>query len=146
MVPIALLAGRRQRTLWLAFATGTGALAAIATALFGSAWLGAIFSVGGRRSAYSIPSRLAELGVPHGLALALVATGAAVALALLCATAMRGRARLGVAAVVVLLATPWLLPWYAAWAVPLAAAEDDASARWLAIALSAHLLPDRVQL
>ena len=75
-----------------------------------------------------------------------VVAGAVAAFIVLCGTALQGRPRLGVGAVVLLLATPWLLPWYAAWAVPLAAADEDAAARWLAIALSAYLLPDRVPL
>ena len=60
--------------------------------------------------------------------------------------AWRGRARLGLAAGLVLLATPWLVPWYAVWAVPLAAVEEDQPAAWLAVALSAYLLRDAVPL
>jgi hypothetical protein len=144
LVPVALIASRRQRGLALGFVGAAAVFAAVATALFGTSWIGALSSLGGRRSRYSIPSRIAELGVPHPIAFALVVVLAGVIFALLCRGAMHGRARLGVAAVVVLLATPWLLPWYTAWAVPLAAADDDAAARWLAIALSAYLLPDRV--
>ena len=43
-----------------------------------------------------------------------------------------------------LVGTPWLLPWYAVWAVPLAAVEEDALAWVLTLALCAYLLPDRV--
>ena len=60
--------------------------------------------------------------------------------------AWRGRARLGLCAGLLLLATPWLVPWYAVWAVPLAAVEEDAAARWLALGLSAYLLRDAVPL
>jgi hypothetical protein len=45
-----------------------------------------------------------------------------------------------------LLATPWLVPWYAAWAVPLAAAEDDAEAQLITLAVCAYLLPQAVPL
>jgi hypothetical protein len=121
-------------------------LAASATVVFGTRWLTALSFAGGRRSAYSIPSRLTELGIPHSVASVIVVVAATAALVVLCCAALRGRAHLGIAAVVLLLATPWLLPWYAAWAVPLAAADEDAAARWLAIALSAYLLPDRVPL
>jgi hypothetical protein len=38
----------------------------------------------------------------------------------------------------------WLLPWYAVWAVALAAIEEDAAAWVLTLALCAYLLPDRV--
>jgi hypothetical protein len=146
LLPLAVLAARRQRTLWLAFATGAAALAAGASALFGTGWLTALSGAGGRRSAYSVPSRLSELGLPRSLALAVVAVGAAAVFAVLCRSAFRGRARLGAGAVLLLLVTPWLLPWYTVWAVPLAAADEDAAAPWLAIALSAYLLPDRVPL
>jgi len=144
LVPVALIASRRQHGLAIGFAAASGTLAAVATALFGTSWIGALASLGGRRSRYSIPSRIAELGVPHPVAFALVVVLAGAVFVLLCRGALHGRARFGVAAIVVLLATPWLLPWYTAWAVPLAAADDDATARWLAIALSAYLLPDRV--
>ena len=144
LVPVALIASGRRRGLAIGFAAAGGALAAVATALFGSSWIAALASLGGRRSRYSIPSRIDELGVPHSVAFALVLVVASLAFAAICRSAMHGRARFGLAALVVLLATPWLLPWYTAWAVPLAAADDDAAARWLAIALSAYLLPDRV--
>jgi hypothetical protein len=60
--------------------------------------------------------------------------------------AWRGRARLGLAAGLLLCAVPYLAPWYAVWAVPLAAAEEDRSAQWLALALSAYLLRQTVPL
>jgi hypothetical protein len=144
LLPLAFLATRQQRTVWLAFVAGAATLAAGASALFGTGWLSALSSVGGRRSAYSLPSRIAELGLSHALALAIVVAGGAAVFVLLCRGALRGHARLGIGAVLLLLVTPWLLPWYAVWAVPLAAADDDPAARWLAIALSAYLLPDRV--
>jgi hypothetical protein len=36
------------------------------------------------------------------------------------------------------------VPWYAVWALPVAAAEDDPPAQWLAVAISAYLLRQRV--
>jgi hypothetical protein len=42
------------------------------------------------------------------------------------------------------LTTPWLLPWYATWPIALAAVEDDAAAQILAVAVAAYLLPARV--
>src|SRR5204862_2422055 len=50
--------------------------------------------------------------------------------------AWRGRARLGLTACGLLLATSWLQPWYAVWALPLAAVEEDRLAQAVAIALS----------
>jgi hypothetical protein len=60
--------------------------------------------------------------------------------------ARRGRARLGLAACLVLATTPYLAVWYLGWAVPLAAAEDDAAARISVLALSAYLLPQAIPL
>jgi hypothetical protein len=87
-----------------------------------------------------LPSRLAGLGLPAWLALAPLL----LALPWLLREARRGKARLGVASILLLVASPWLLPWYAVWAVPLAAVEEDRLAWVLALALSAYLLPDRV--
>jgi MYXO-CTERM domain-containing protein len=144
LVPVALIASRRQRGVAIGFAGAATAFAVVATVVFGTSWISALSTLGGRRSRYSIPSRITELGVPHHVAFAVVIVVAAAVFLVLCRSALHGRPRLGAAAVVVLLATPWLLPWYTAWAVPLAAAEEDAAARWLAIALSVYLLPDRV--
>jgi hypothetical protein len=58
--------------------------------------------------------------------------------------AVRGRARLGLAACVLMLAAPWLVVWYLVWAVPLAAAEDDRAAQLLTLALGAYLLPQTI--
>jgi len=49
-----------------------------------------------------------------------------------------------VASGLLLLGTPWLLPWYAVWAVPLAAVEEDMAAWIMTLVLCAYLLPDRV--
>jgi hypothetical protein len=44
-----------------------------------------------------------------------------------------------------LVATPYLAPWYVAWLAPLAAAEDeDRAAAWLTLALTAYLLPQTI--
>ena len=59
---------------------------------------------------------------------ALAVAALVVGLAWLAREAARGRARLGLAACLVLVTTPYLAVWYLAWAVPLAAAEEDAVA------------------
>jgi hypothetical protein len=59
-------------------------------------------------------------------------------------SARAGRGRLGLTSGLLLVGTPWLLPWYAVWAVALAAVEEDATAWLLSLALCAYLLPDRV--
>lgn len=130
---------------------GTLALVAVvATLLYGRAWLGAFGplrdNLVDERAAYSIPSRLSGLGIPEGAAVALLAALFALAYGWLLWEAWRGRARLALTAGLLLVATSWLVPWYAVWAVPLAAVEEDPPARWLALALSAYLLRDAVPL
>jgi hypothetical protein len=69
-----------------------------------------------------------------------------VAYVLLLREAARGRVRLALVSVLLLLATPWLVVWYLAWPAALAAAEEDRTAQWLTIGLSAYLLPQAVPL
>jgi len=95
---------------------------------------------------YSLPSRLSSLGVPHDAAVALFAVLFALAYLWLLRQAWRGRARLALCAEFLLLATPWLIAWYAVWAVSLAAVEEDRTARLLALGLCAYLLPNAVPL
>ena len=132
---------------YLGFALAAGVLAAAASLRYGTAWLGAFGPLADNLSdqaRYSIPSRLSQLGLPEGVATGLLAGLFALAYLALLIEAWRGRARLGLCAGFVLLATTWLVPWYAVWAVPLAAVEEDGAARWLAIGLSAYLLRDAV--
>ena len=84
--------------------------------------------------------------MPNTIALGLAAGLLAVGLALLVRRALRGRARLGLAACLLLATTPWLAAWYTAWAVPLAAAEDDDLARGASLVLCAYLLPQAIPL
>jgi hypothetical protein len=143
LLPLELLARRRQALLIaVSFAVASVAICAGACALFGTAWLGALLPFAHRRAGYALPSRLAHAGIPGWLAfLPLLA-----ALPWLVRSARRGRPRRALATTLLLCASPWLLPWYAVWVVPLAAIEDDAAAWILALALSAYLLPDRVPL
>src|SRR5262245_17499362 len=143
LLPLSL-AARREGALRVAagFAVAAAAICASAFALFGTAWIGALLPLANRHSAYAIPSRLAEVGLPGWLALVPLAIG----LPWLATAAARGRPRLALGTLLMLFATPWLLPWYAVWAVSLAAMEEDALACTLALALSAYLLPDRLPL
>jgi Glycosyltransferase family 87 len=132
------------------FLVTIGVVAGVATILYGVSWLGAFGplreNLVEERAAYSIPSRLSGLGIPEGVAVAVLAVLFVLAYGWLLREAWRGRARLGLAAGLILVATSWLVPWYAVWAVPLAAVEDDSPARWLALGLSAYLLRDAVPL
>ena len=55
-----------------------------------------------------------------------------------------GHARLGLTAGLFCISLSWLPAWYTVWPVSLAAIEDDAVARWIAVALTAWLLRDAV--
>jgi hypothetical protein len=148
-LPLRALEARatRRAVAHLGFALAAAAVLAVATWRYGLAWLGAFGpladnAAGGTR--FALPSRLDQLGVPHGLAVALFAAAFAVAYAWLLREAWRGRARLGLAAVALLLAIPYLTPWYVVWALPLAAAEEDDLARVLGVGLTVYLLPQTV--
>ena len=114
----------------------TGTLALVATLVAG----GAVATM-----RYGLPSRLEQLGLPHGVALGIALALLAAGLAWLARDALAGRARLGTAACLVLATTPYLAVWYLAWAVPLAAPEDDDRlARLAALGLTAYLLPQTI--
>jgi hypothetical protein len=150
LLPLRYLEARHagRRLGHLGFALAAAALVAVATLRYGWEWIGAVGPVADNivqeRAAYSIPSRIADLGVPEGAAAAALAAFFALAYLWLLREAWRGRARLGLTAGLLLLSTSWLLPWYAVWAVPLAAVEEDRAARWLALGLSAYLVRDAV--
>jgi len=99
-----------------------------------------------RETSYAVPSRLESLGVPHGVALGLAITALVLGLAWLARDALDGRARLGLAACLVLVTTPYLVVWYLAWAVALAAPEEERASRLAALALTAYLLPQTIPL
>lgn len=123
---------------------------AAATWRYGVDWLAALGPLAGnaaRRTSYALPSRLEELGLPEGLATGLALAALVAGLGWLARDALGGRARLGAAACLVLVTTPYLAVWYLAWAVPLAAPEDDDRlARLAALALTAYLLPQTIPL
>jgi alpha-1,6-mannosyltransferase len=121
---------------------------AVATWRYGLDWVGALGPLADnavRRTSYALPSRLEQLGVPEDAAIGVALGAFVVGLALLARTATHGTARLGRAACLVLATTPYLAVWYLAWAVPLAAPEDDDRTAHLgALALTAYLLPQTI--
>ena len=121
----------------------------LATWRYGFDWLRAFGPLARNaegQTSYALPHRLEQLGVPHGVALGLAGARARRRLAWLAREAWRGRARLGLAACLLLATTPWLAPWYTIWALPLAAAEDDRRAQLIALGFCAYLLPQTVPL
>lgn len=131
----------------LGMALAAGLLAAVATWRYGLAWVGALGPLAGQAgegTSFALPRRLDSIGVPYELAVGLLIAAFAVGYLLLAREAWRGRVRLGLAAGLLLLATPYLVAWYVVWAVPLAAAEDDRPAQLLALGLSAYLLRQAV--
>jgi alpha-1,6-mannosyltransferase len=140
---------RRRRVGHLGFAAAAIVVAALATWRYGWAWVDTFgpLSKNLREGArYSIPSRLPGIGLDRDVAIALLASLFALAYVWLLREAWRGRARLGLCAGLLLVATPWLIAWYAVWAVPLAAVEEDRAAWLLALGLSAYLLRNAVPL
>jgi hypothetical protein len=140
LLPLNLLREARARPAALGFFVAAGAIAAGAFLAFGASWPTAVVPVAQRHAAWAVPSRLGVLGLPGWLALLPLA----VAVPWLVRSARVGRSRLGLTSGLLLVGTPWLLPWYAVWAVPLAAVEEDGFAWILTLALCAYLLPDRV--
>jgi hypothetical protein len=140
LLPLSLLRGPRSRTAAAGFLVAAATIAAAAFLAFGTAWLTAVVPLAQRQAAWAVPSRLGALGLPGWLALVPLA----IAAPWLVRSARAGRGRLGLTSGLLLVATPWLLPWYAVWAVALAAIEEDTAAWVLTLALCAYLLPDRV--
>jgi alpha-1,6-mannosyltransferase len=151
LLPLHALAERRRgRRLGYA---GLGAAAIViagaATWRYGLAWVGALGPLAGNAgegTSFALPRRLETIGVPYELAVGMLVAAFVVVYLLLAREAWRGRARLALAACVLLLATPYLVAWYVVWAVPLAAAEDDGTAQLVGVGLSAYLLSQAVPL
>lgn len=148
LASLAAAATRRPvglRGIAVAGAVGAG----LATWLYGLDWLRAakpLAANAARETSYAIPSRLEQVGLPSDVALGLAVAAFVAGFLWLAREAVRGRPRLGLAACLVLVTTPYLAVWYLAWAVPLAAAEEERTARVAAVALTAYLLPQTIPL
>ena len=148
---LASLAARaRARPLGVRGVVGAAVLlSALATWLYGVDWLRAAEPLAGnaaRETSYALPSRLEQLGLPHGVALGVSLAALVAGLFWLARDATHGRVRLGLAACLVLVTTPYLAVWYLAWAGPLAAPEEERASRLAALALTAYLLPQTIPL
>ncbi len=155
-----MLIGTRRRVALMAGA-GAGALLAVTVALvaFGDSALEAFALLGDnqeRTSRWSIPQRTADAvaGITGGSASEIVdytrtvlGLVLIVAVVLLLRTAWRRRAQpggwiapAGWATLGVLLATAWLVPWYAIWLLPLAALGADRRLLLASIVLCAYMM------
>ena len=124
-------------------------VAIVASIRYGPHWLGVLSPVANQlhsASSLGLPYWAARLGFPQRYATDGLVLAFAVFYLWLLREAWRGRARLALAADGLLLATAWLQPWYAVWALPLAAVEEDTLARLVALALSAYFLRDALPL
>ena len=131
------------------FAVVVAAIVGLASWRYGIDWVrsfGPLARNAAEQSSYALPHRLEQLGVPHGVTLVLAVAALAAGLLWLAREASRGRVRLGLAGCLLLATTPWLTPWYAIWAVPLAAAEDDRRAQLISLGFCAYLLPQAIPL
>lgn len=138
-----------RRTAHAGFALAAFVVVALATWRYGLHWPLAIVPLAGNaglETSFAIPHRLEQLGVPHGAALVLAGAAFLAGVAWLVREARRGRARLGLAACLVLVTTPYLAVWYLGWAVPLAAGDDDDAAKLAALVLTGYLLPQTIPL
>ncbi|MGI9112793.1 MAG: glycosyltransferase 87 family protein [Gaiellaceae bacterium] len=131
----------------LGFALTAALVAALACWRYGLDWLRAFGPLARNaegQTSYALPHRLEQLGLPRNVTLVLAAAVLTGGLVLLAREALRGRVRLGRAGCLLLATTPWLAPWYAVWALPLAAAEGDRKAQLVALGFCAYLLPQTI--
>lgn len=153
LAPFALLGANRRRKLLAGAAAMLLAIALGAQHAFGWDWLSA-FGLAGesqrRTSHMSLPATTARL---TGLDPEAVRVGALVLYAALFAWLLAWTWRggdwiraAGWAALGLLLASSWLLPWYLVWVLPLAAISRDRPLQLLTLALSAYQLGARIPL
>ena len=155
-----LVLGARDRSTALRALAGTAlvlaATAAVALVAFGPSALDGFGLLGanqGRTSSFSFPRKAAEVlavvlpGERAAYTGPMRAAFAAAGLAAIAWLALRARRGMdpvraaGWATVAVLVASAWLVPWYLAWLLPLAALAGDQRLRWTAVALTAWTLP-----
>jgi hypothetical protein len=129
------------------FAIAAALIGVLALWRYGLDWLRAFGPLARNaedQTSYALPHRLEQLGVPDVATLTLAALVLAAGLAWLAREALRGRVRLGLTGCLLLATTPWLTPWYAVWALPLAAADGDRRAQLIALGFCAYLLPQTI--
>jgi hypothetical protein len=147
-LPLEWAARRRLPSIKQA-AAGFVVLAAISFAVWHIDWLRSITGLRNRENLVSSTSVAWWLSQHVGgsairWAHVVVAVFLALYLVLLVHAWRRRRARVGLAAGLLVAATSFLGPWYAVWSVSLSAVEEDVAAWWLSVGLTAWLLRDAV--
>lgn len=159
VAPFMLIGARRRWALIAGATAGTLAVVAVSVIAFGGdalESLGVLSDNQSRTSRWSIPQRTADAlasltgGSAESIADYTRATFAAlfvVALALLLRSAWRGRsehagwlAPAGWATLALLVASAWLVPWYAIWLMPLAALAGDRRLLVASVAFCAYMM------
>jgi len=154
LLPLEALAALRRDTsigarFVRSFLVAAVAFSALATARYGTAWplfVRHASSALSQTSSLSLVFRLGQLGVPRQAAKAVLGGVFVVGYILLLREAWRGRARLSLAATLLIFTPAWLMPWYGSWPVVLAAIEDDVAAQIVAVIATAYLLSDAIPL
>ena len=143
------IARRKSRFPWLGLGVGLVAGAAISSIFFGPWWVRAVVPVSNqlqRSSTISSTYWLAKLGGTQHQWTVVLAVVFAIAYLWLLRAAWHGRTRFALCAGLFCLSLSWLTPWYATWALGLAAVEEDAAGTLLALGLSGYLLWDALPL
>jgi hypothetical protein len=133
---------------WIALIASTIVVIGVSTAAFGTHWIRAGSTGANQTSPLGGVHWLMDLGLRHRYAVVVAGLVFLVLYAALLRDAwLRGRAHFSLAATLLCLTSSLLRPWYAIWAVALAAIEEDTVAAVVAYALSGYLLfGDAVQL
>jgi hypothetical protein len=151
--PFAVAGSSRRLRLLITIALGIGAVTIAALGLFGGEIDTLATAIGhnqGLSSKYSVPATLSRLtSVPLGVVRGAALAGYGVLLIWLLRWTVRGadwvRAT-GWAAMGLLIATSWLMPWYVLWLLPFAAVSRDRRLLGATLALCAFQLLNRLPL
>ena len=131
------------------FAVALGLIVAVAFWRYGPDWLESFGNFSGqlrRTTSVSTARWLEAIGLSEDAAVAVLTVLFVAGYLWLLREAWRGHARLALCACFLLLTASWLVPWYAVWAVPLAAIERDRTAQVLSLVICAYLLRAAVPL
>jgi hypothetical protein len=146
LLPLRLLEARRRNAFgYRGLFAAAAVISLFAFARYGLHWLTIFTPVANQlrsSSSLGIPYWAGKAGIPESAARLALLLAFAASYVWLAVRAAQGRAYLALGTGLLLLATSWLQPWYAIWAVPLAALEDDWRARALAVVLTGYFLRD----